>query len=119
MIHKTKKIIGEYDFSFKKGYLSVRDEIAFDLAVTYGFDNDYIGLMQKKRTPKETIDLAKTIKAQLVQIRPKSWIDDDWQQLSKSNLKFTIFYTDTEEEFQFYSKRNPYGIFTNFPSKFL
>ena len=117
LIPRVKNIIDEYNYTFTKGYLSVRDEIAFEIARKNNFQNKYIGLMQKKRTPVESMDLAKELNAGALQLRPKNWNDEDWLNLQKSNLRYTIFYADTVEDFKKYIEKNPYGIFTNFPNK--
>ena len=115
IIPKIKDLLDEFNFTFKRGYLSVKDEIAYKIALENGFKNEQIGIMQKKRKPSEIIDLAKQLKAKIIQIRTNNWVDKDWKLLQKSDLLFTIFYADSKEKYQFYSKFSPYGIFTNYP----
>ena len=117
LIPRVKDIIDEYNYAFTSGYLSVRDEKAFKIAKNNNFHRKHIGLMQKKRTPLESMDLAKELDAGALQLRPNNWNHEDWQELQKSNLRFTIFYADTVENYQKYIEKNPYGIFTNFPNK--
>ena len=117
LIPKVKDKLLEYNFTFSKGYLSVRDEKAFALAVDNSFSKNKIGLMQKKRFPSEAIELALKLEARYLQLRPKLWTEQDWNKLINSNLLFTIFYGDTVSDFEWMIKKKPYGIFTNFPNR--
>ena len=116
LIPKVKDLLQEYNFAFKFGYLSVNDEIAYEIATKNGFKRENIGIMQKKRTPKEIINVAKQFNAKFIQLRPANWTEENWKELQESGLLFTIFYADSKEQYEFFSKFNPYGIFTNFPN---
>ena len=63
--------------------------------------------MQRRRTPKEAIILAKDLHAGILQLRPSNWIDDDWTQLTTSRNRFTIFFADTQSDIQKYSQKQP------------
>lgn len=117
LIPKVKSLIQKYSFSFKIGYLSVRDESAYDLALKNGFERNHIAIMQKKRTPEEIITVAKQLHAKFIQLRPANWTNENWKELQESGLLYTIFYADTKEQYEFFSKLAPYGIFTNFPNR--
>lgn len=119
LLHLVKDQIKESNFTFSTGYVSVRDQEAFEVARRVSIPLEKIGLMQKKRSPPEIITLAKQLQAKIIQIRPKEWIGSDWNLLKKSDLKFTIFFADTEDEYKRYCALQPYGIFTNYPNKLL
>ena len=116
LIPKVKNLLQEYSFSFKNGYLSVRDEIAYRIALKNGFKREYIGIMQKKRTPEEIITLAKQLDAKFIQLRPGNWTENNWNELMISGLTITIFYAHNSEQYEYLTKYSPYGIFTNFPN---
>ena len=73
--------------------------------------------MQKKRSPAEAIESAQQLKVRYLQLRHPFWTEDDWLRLKDTNLLFTIFYGDTEEEFEWMVKKRPYGIFSNHPDR--
>ena len=73
--------------------------------------------MQKNRSPDELMNLVKTLDVNIVQLRPGNWKEEDWKNLLNMRVKFTIFYADTNEDYEKFINKNPYGIFTNFPNK--
>ena len=117
LIPRVKDLLSEFHFSFSNGYLSVRDENVFKIAIDNSFSKRDIGLMQKRRTPLEAIELALDLKVKCLQLRPRIWTKEDWEKLRNTTLSFTIFYGDTEDEFKWMIEKKPYGIFTNFPNK--
>ncbi len=119
LIPLVKEDLDKFNFKFSSGYLSVRNSDAFEIAKNASFSSDEIGLMQKRRAPEEIIKLGNDLQTKLIQIRPVGWSQNDWIGLKQSGLKFTIFYADSEEEFQKYIQLSPYGIFTNYPDKLL
>lgn len=119
LIPKVKDKLSEYQFSFSTGYLSVRDEKAFNIAINNSFSKDNIGLMQKKRTPTVAIDLATQLKVKYFQLRYSLWTEEDWNMLLKTDLLFTIFRGDTKEEFRWMVEKKPYGIFTNYADRLI
>lgn len=119
LIPRVKELLDSNNFYFSQGYLSVRDKEAFEIARKYEIPLEKIGIMQKKRTPTEIINLAKQLQAKTIQIRPKNWTENDWTELQHCGLRFTIFFADTEEEYQRYVQLKPYGLFTNYSNKLL
>ena len=113
---KVLNILDDYNVSLNKGYLSVRDLEM--LEIINSFSSKYkIGLMQKKRTPEEFIELVKSNNLEFAQIRWKNWTEREWKELLSLETKITAFYADEEKEYKILVEKQVYGIFTNFPEK--
>jgi glycerophosphoryl diester phosphodiesterase len=117
LIPRVKEILKQNKYTFDTGYLSVRDKESFEIAKRNNFRNDKIGLMQKKRTPTEIINLTKNLQAGYIQLRPIGWTEEDWISLKMNKIQMTVFYGDTIIEYENFIKKGVYGIFTNFPDK--
>lgn len=117
LIEKFLNLLDNNHYKLTSGYISVRDEKTYDLIKASASSKLPIGLMQKKRTPKQLLDVLEKLNIKIAQIRPKLWSDEDWKHLTKSKCKFTIFYGDTPLEFQDFINKRPYGILTNFPAR--
>ncbi len=77
-----------------------------------------IGLLQKKRTPEELLELCQKFDVDIVQIRrsalTKEWIDT----FHDHNIKVNFFYTDDIKEMIFLMKELKIdGILTNYPDR--
>ena len=107
LIPKVKEELKNNNFVFKTGYLSVKDETAFDIAIQEGFNKKIIGLMQKYRSPEELMNLVRTLDVKIVQLRPDNWKEVDWKNFLNMSLKFKIFYADTNEDYEKFIIKNP------------
>ena len=109
-------ILDDNNYRSNTGYISVRDEKTYQMIED--LNSKYlIGLMQKKRSPTELLDVLSKFNIKIAQIRPKVWNEADWEKLKKVKTKFTIFYGDTPKEFEFFLKKQPFGILTNYPAR--
>ncbi len=107
--------LDRYNADLGKGYISVRT------VESYAFlreQSSYpIGLMQKKRSPGEFIELVKNHEIQFSQIRWKTFDEIHWDALKETGTKITCFYADSQKEWETLVKRNVYGILTNYPDR--
>jgi glycerophosphoryl diester phosphodiesterase len=76
-----------------------------------------IGLMQKRRTPQETIEEIIKNEIEIVQIRWKNWKPVEWERLRDLGVIVTAFSADEKEEFEFLVKKEVDGILTNYPNR--
>ncbi len=112
---KVLSLLEQYGTDLGAGYLSVRTIESYDFLKEHC---DYpIGLMQKKRPPKEFISLVNDHQVEFSQIRWKTFNDADWQLLKDSGSKITAFFADNEEEWKFLMNMGIYGILTNYPQR--
>jgi glycerophosphoryl diester phosphodiesterase len=98
------------------GYISVRDTETYNRAKNVT-DNYKIGLMQKKRTPRETLDIIMNEEIEIIQIRWREWTSEEWNVLLETDAIITVFYADEIEDFQFLVAKKINGILTNYPAK--
>ncbi|MHA2171125.1 MAG: glycerophosphodiester phosphodiesterase [Candidatus Kariarchaeaceae archaeon] len=97
------------------GYISVRDEQTWE----WFHENapKYLcGMMQKKRTPNEFLDIVKHYKMPYSQIRWRNYTDDDFQKLRDTGTQIMAFYADVSKEWDILVKQKVNGILTNYPS---
>jgi hypothetical protein len=107
----------ENKIDLDNGYISVRDLETFDKVESQLGSRYRIGLMQKKRSAKEFIEILQSKKISIAQIRPEYWNNEDFTLLETLPVEIMVSYADTYEEFTKLYKRNISGIFTNFPLK--
>ena len=98
------------------GYISVRDSETYHLCQELSSKHK-IGLMQKRRTPEETIEEITRNDIEIIQIRWKNWTDIDWKKLHNIDVIVTAFSADKNEEFKFLMGKEVDGILTNFPRR--
>ena len=98
------------------GYISVKDEETYKLCKEISSKHK-IGLMQKKRTPIETIKIALEDEIEIIQIRWEKWKGEDWKLLDDLELIVTACCADKEEEYQFLVEKKVNGILTNYPKQ--
>ncbi|MFW9852585.1 MAG: glycerophosphodiester phosphodiesterase [Candidatus Thorarchaeota archaeon] len=98
------------------GYISVRDTETYNRAKEVT-DNYKIGLMQKKRTPRETLDIIMREEIEILQIRWRDWTSEEWGVLLETDTIITAFYADEIEDFRFLVPKKINGILTNYPAK--
>ncbi len=97
------------------GYISVRDEATWewfrDNAPRYP-----CGMMQKKRSASEFLDIVENYNLPFAQIRWRNYSDDDFLKLRKTGTKIIVFYADIPSEWDFLISKQVDGILTNYPS---
>ncbi|MHA2363802.1 MAG: glycerophosphodiester phosphodiesterase [Candidatus Hodarchaeales archaeon] len=99
----------------KDGYISVRDTETWE----WFQDNTSkfpCGLMSKKRTPDEFLEIVTRYGIPISQIRWKNFSNEDLQSLKSANSKIMAFYADTLLEWDKLIEYEVDGILTNFPS---
>ena len=74
-----------------------------------------IGLMQKKRSPEENLNLVIEHKIPISQIRWRTFSENDYVNLKKAGAKSYAFYVDDLAEID-YIQGKVDGILTNYPS---
>ncbi|MHA2339287.1 MAG: glycerophosphodiester phosphodiesterase [Candidatus Hodarchaeales archaeon] len=117
IVLKTSRFLIENKIDLDNGYISVRDLETFDKVESQLGSRYRIGLMQKKRSAKEFIEILQSKKISIAQIRPEYWNNEDFTLLETLPVEIMVSYADTYEEFTKLYKRNISGIFTNFPLK--
>lgn len=98
------------------GYISVRDIESFEFCNEMSSKHK-IGLMQKKRTPEETIDEIIRNEIEIIQIRWRNWKPEDWKKLEELEIIVTAFDANKREEFEFLTHKKVNGILTNYPKQ--
>ena len=102
-----------------KGYEEKVAYIAIKHLKTYDrikkLSNLPVALLQKKRTPKEVIELCDSYNFEFVQIRAK-WVTEEFiHQLNEKGAEVTVYYSDNLEQVIEWKKLGVKGILTNFP----
>ena len=98
------------------GYISVRETETYRNAKNA--TNRYkIGLMQKKRSPKETLEIIMNEDIEIIQIRWREWVREEWDILLQTDKIITAFYADEIVDYQFLISKEVNGIFTNYPAR--
>ncbi len=98
-----------------EGYISVRDLDTF----TWFKENTSkhsVGLMQKKRTVDEFLEIVKEYKVEFSQIRWKNFSEKDYKELRETGTKTMVFYSDSPKEWDYLVSQKVDGILTNYPS---
>ena len=98
------------------GYISVRDIETYKRAKEVT-EKCKIGLMQKKRTPRETLDIISKEEIEILQIRWREWASEEWDVLLEADTIITAFFADKTEDFQFLVSKKINGILTNYPAR--
>ncbi|NPD90069.1 MAG: hypothetical protein HGN29_15250 [Asgard group archaeon] len=98
------------------GYISVRDIETYKTCKEISSKHK-IGLMQKKRTPKETIEEVVKNEIEIVQIRWKNWKPDEWKRIEDLDVIVTAFSADERSDFEFLVDKKIDGIHTNYPKR--
>jgi glycerophosphoryl diester phosphodiesterase len=109
ILDRTKKTLG-------LGYISVRDTETISRILDVS-NKYHIGLMQKKRTPREFLNEMLENNPKVGQIRWKNWSEADWLLLENVEFTVTACCADELEEFAYLCGKEIDGILTNFPSK--
>lgn len=116
LIEKMLNLLDDTNRKLGTGYISVRDMHTF--SIVKEMNKKYaIGVMQKKRTPKETIELIKEHDLSIIQIRWRKWSDDEWEELLRINPVITAFYADNIQDYAYLIDKGVNGILTNYPNK--
>ncbi len=116
LIEKMLNLLDDYSRTLGKGYISVRDMETYSIVKEQN-QKYKIGVMQKKRTPVETIDLIKQHELSIIQIRWRKWSEDEWEELLRINPVITAYYADTIPDYKYLINKGGKGILTNFPNK--
>ncbi len=99
-----------------QGYVSVRDAETWEWfrsnAPRYA-----CGLMQKKRTPIEFLQLVEKNNIGISQIRWRNYTSEDFELLRASGTQIMAFYADEPDDFDALISHQVNGILTNFPSR--
>ncbi len=115
----TINVINQLDDLNKElgiGYISVRNTETYKRAKDIT-DKYKIGLMQKKRTPRETLDIITREEIEILQIRWREWTSEEWDVLLETDTIITAFFADEIEDFQFLVSKKINGILTNYPAR--
>ncbi|MHA2250063.1 MAG: glycerophosphodiester phosphodiesterase [Candidatus Kariarchaeaceae archaeon] len=97
------------------GYISVRDEDTWEW-LSENTKRYPIGLMQKKRSASDFLEIIKTYKIPFSQIRWRNHSDEDFSKLRGTGSKIMAFYADNPSDWDFLAKQKVHGILTNYPS---
>lgn len=116
LIDSVFHILDNMNKNLGLGYISVRDIKTLNACREISSKHK-IGLMQKKRTPDETIEEIIRNEVEIIQIRWKNWKKEEWKKLESLDIIVTAFGADKEDEFEFLIQKNVDGILTNYPKE--
>lgn len=95
------------------GYISVRDEATYEW---FTQECEYpIGLMQKKRSPEDFLQVVEKFEVEIGQIRWKNHTETNIEQLREAGVRINAFYADTPSEWNILKDMKVDGIMTNYP----
>ncbi|MDH5404274.1 MAG: glycerophosphodiester phosphodiesterase family protein [Candidatus Heimdallarchaeota archaeon] len=97
------------------GYISVRDIPTYSWFIE-NTSKYTIGLMQKKRTPSEMLELVKLHKIKVSQIRWRNYGAIDYKKLKQTGSKIMAFYGDIPDDWDLLILNQVDGILTNYPA---
>ncbi len=106
----------EYDLP-KRGYIAIKHVDKIPLLKNIAPECP-LGLLQKQRTPQESLDLCCKFDLPIVQIR-KSAISNEWiEKFQDNGIKVNYFFSDNSNEMvTLFKNYNLDGILTNYPDR--
>ncbi len=112
--NKVLSILDEHRGPGELGYLSVRDVETYEYL--YDHNSKYnVGLMQKKRSPEEFLEIVIEHEVMISQIRWKTYVYEDIAKLKALNTLIIAFCGDTISDFEILTRWQVNGIITNYP----
>jgi glycerophosphoryl diester phosphodiesterase len=116
LIEAVLEILNVMNTSLGNGYISVRDVNTYNLCREISSKYS-IGLMQKRRTPLQTIEEVQKNEIKIVQIRWINWTSEEWKMIQDLDVIVTAFSADEKNEFKFLIDKQVDGILTNYPKR--
>lgn len=96
------------------GYISVRDVETYEYFFNHNSKYN-IGLMQKKRSPEEFLQIVIDHEIMISQIRWRTYLYEDIVKLKALNTLIVAYYGDTISDFDILTRWKVNGIITNYP----
>ncbi|MHA1954182.1 MAG: glycerophosphodiester phosphodiesterase [Candidatus Heimdallarchaeaceae archaeon] len=116
LVESVFQILEIMKVSLGVGYISVRDIETYKTCKEISSKHK-IGLMQKKRTPTETIEEVVKNEVEIMQIRWENWKPEEWKLIKDLNVIVTAFCADERNEFEYLVDKKVDGILTNYPKR--